>query len=110
MLPGSLIRIDTLEQPYPIPLSGKIPKQDEVQEWITGLAHMNGKVDVVFDASVSDSSRFHGKRPEFNPKTETCSAVSCHSHDGPYRFEACSKNLPELAGDSEPGYQCAAPP
>jgi hypothetical protein len=71
---------------------------------------MNGIVDVVFDPSVSDTIRYHGARAEFNPKLETCSAVSCHISDGPYRFEACSKGFPELEGETEASYQCTGKP
>lgn len=106
-VPGALIRVDTLVQHHPIPLNDKPVKEGELQEWMTGMAHLNGKVDVVFDSSVNDTARFHGARAEFNPKLETCSAVSCHSRDGLYRFEACSKGLPELAGETEPSYQCS---
>ena len=52
-----------------------------------------------FDAPVSDSARFHGARAEFNPTMETCFAISCHTKDGAYRFEACSKDLPGLVGE-----------
>jgi hypothetical protein len=108
-LPGILIRIDTLEQHHPIPLNDKALKEHELREWVTGLAHMNGKVEVIFDAAASDTGRFHGARAEFNPKLETCSAVSCHSKDGPYRFEACSKNLPGLVGEGQ-AYLCDGKP
>lgn len=105
-MPGILIRVDTLEHHRPVPLNDNVPQAGALREWVTGLAHMNGKVDVVFDPSVSDTARYQGARAEFNPKLETCSAVSCHLHDGPYRFQACSKGLPELSGGPGPYYQC----
>jgi hypothetical protein len=100
-MPGVLVRVDTLEQHHLIPLNDKALDEHELREWVTGLAHMNGTVDVVFDATISDTARFLGARAEFNPKMETCSAISCHSKDGLYRFEACSKNLPGLAGEGQ---------
>jgi hypothetical protein len=104
--PATLIRVDTLAQHHPVPMGDRKPGKGELREWMTGMAHLNGKVDVVFDSSASDPIRFRGARAEFHPESETCSAVSCHGHDGPYRFEACSKGLPELVGEPEPGYQC----
>lgn len=109
VMPGALIRVDTLVQHHPIPLNDKALGEHELREWMTGLAHLNGIIDVVFDATASDTGRFHGARAEFNPKLETCSAVSCHTKDGPYRFEACSKNLPGLVGEG-PAYQCDEKP
>ncbi len=108
--PGTLIRVDTLLQHHPIPLNDNALNEGELREWVTGLAHLNGEVDVVFDSTVSDTIRFHGARAEFNSKMETCSAISCHPFDGPYRFEACSKGFPELVGDTAPSYQCAEKP
>ncbi|MBW8886152.1 MAG: hypothetical protein JF616_00225 [Fibrobacteres bacterium] len=105
--PGKLVRVDTIVQHHPIPSQRLPPAQGELQEWVTGLAHMNGQVDVVFDSTVSNPQRFGGARAEFNPKLETCSAVNCHVHEGAYRFEACSKGLPGLEGDSVPDDQCA---
>lgn len=108
--PGTLVRVDTLRQHHPVPQNDKPLPEGELREWVTGLAHLNGKVDVDFDSSASDPVRYHGARAEFNPKLETCSAVSCHIHDGPYRFEACSKGFPEIAGTPEPEYQCDVSP
>jgi hypothetical protein len=62
---------------------------------------MNGRVDVDFDSAVTNLARFQGARASYNPKLETCSAVSCHGRDGPYRFQACRKGLPELKGYTE---------
>jgi hypothetical protein len=65
-------------------------------EFMTGLAHLNGTVDVIFDPKHSDPARFGGVSATFNPKEETCSAVACHPGDNPYRFAAPSKGLPVL--------------
>jgi hypothetical protein len=68
---------------------------------MTALAHMNRKVDVLFDARNSDSARFNGERASFNPKQETCSAVACHPGDKPYSFGSVAKGLPELKDQRE---------
>jgi hypothetical protein len=96
---GPLLRVDTLIQNHPIPSPGAAPGEREVQEWMTGLAHMNGLVDVVFDSSVTDQDRFLGERAEFNPERETCSAISCHEKPHPYRFAAPSKGLSGSIGE-----------
>ncbi len=99
---GTLLRVDTLRHNRPIPSPRVIPGEHEIQEWLTGLAHMDGTVDVVFDSSVTDRVRFEGRSAEFNPKSETCSAISCHEDPGAYRFKAGSKGLSGLTGDSLP--------
>jgi hypothetical protein len=108
--PGNLVRVDTLVQHRPIPSNRLPPAEGGLQEWVTGLAHMNGTVDVDFDATVDNLKRFGGARAGFNPKLETCSAVECHVHDAAYRFEACSKDLPGLEGDAGPEDACKPGP
>ncbi len=96
----SFLRVDTLPQhqalTMPAQASGTGPR---LREYMTGLAHMNGKVDVVFDSRVSRPARFNGQAALFNPTEETCSAVACHPGDKPYRWAAGSKGLPELKGE-----------
>jgi hypothetical protein len=106
---GTLARVDTLVQHHPIPSGRDIAADGELQEWATGPAHLNGKVDVDFDSAVNDLARFNGARAEFNPKLETCSAIRCHGNDGPYRFWACGKGLPGLQGDTVNINPCAGP-
>ena len=88
----------THDKPVPGPVRPHGGKQ-EVREWLTGLAHMNGKVDVSFPRQIMDPVRFKGSPPEFSPTEETCSAMACHRHDGPYRFAAPSKGLTLLTGE-----------
>jgi hypothetical protein len=85
-------------QTHPMPQSGRpSPVSDSgIVEFMTGLAHLNGSIDVVFDPKHSDPARFGGMPASFNPKQETCSAVACHPGDNPYRFAAPSKGLPGL--------------
>ncbi len=78
-----------LQTGRPVPDSG-------LAEYMTGLAHLNGTVDVIFDGKYSDPTRFSGTSASYNAKEETCSAVNCHPGDGPYRFAAPRKGLPGL--------------
>jgi hypothetical protein len=85
-------------QRHPIPLPKQRDYTPSLTEYMTGLAHMNGQVDVVFDPRVSDTARYGGAKADYNPQEETCSAVACHP-SGPniaYRFAAPSKGLSEL--------------
>ena len=84
-------------QTHPVLQPGRpVPPPDSgLAEYMTGLAHLNGIIDVVFDPKHSDLTRF-GDSAAFNPRQETCSAVSCHPTDGPYRFAAPAKGLPGL--------------
>lgn len=82
-------------QTHPIPRTGPPPSGD-IAEFMTGLAHLNGTVDVAFDPKHSDPARFGGMAATFNPKEETCSAVACHPGNDPYRFAAPRKGLPGL--------------
>ena len=83
-------------QTQPIPQSGRPSLNGEITEFMTGLSHLNGTVDVAFDPKHSDPARFGGASATFNPKEETCSAVACHPGDNPYRFAAPGKGLPGL--------------
>lgn len=107
---GTLVRVDTVVQRHPVPSGRSAPSDPELREWLTGLSHLNGRVDVDFDPAVSDTARFHGERAQYNPAMETCSAVSCHPRSGEYRFPACSKGLPALHGGSRPASACDAAP
>ncbi|MDB5051246.1 MAG: hypothetical protein JWO30_4317 [Fibrobacteres bacterium] len=89
-------RIDTLHQHRPIPLPERPGPPTSFTEYVTGLAHLNGAIDVEFDPKISDVARFGGEKAGFNPTEETCSAVACHPGDKPYRFAAPSKHLPEM--------------
>ncbi|MDB5104035.1 MAG: hypothetical protein JWP91_1724 [Fibrobacteres bacterium] len=83
-------------QNRPIPLPKRPGAFPNFTEYMTGLAHMNRKVDVEFDPKVTDVVRFGGEKAAFNPREETCSAVACHPGDTPFRFAAPGKGLPEL--------------
>lgn len=81
-------------QRHPLPQAGRTPAPGGLIEYMTGLAHLNDSVDVVFDANVSDTARFQGAHAAFNPREETCSAVACHQDAVPYRFVSKAKGLP----------------
>jgi hypothetical protein len=106
----SLLRVDTYVQHHPIPSPRAVPVAYGYQEWLTGMAHLNGRVDVEFDSAVSDTARFRGAKAEYDPKQQTCSAVSCHPRSGSYRFSACSKSLPEMRGGRNPLPSCDTTP
>ena len=97
-----LVRVDTVTQDHAIPLPPRPGKVPDFQEYVTSLAHMNGKVDVVFHKRVSRPDEFEGLKAEFNPKTETCSAMSCHPGgiSPEWRFASLRRNLIQLEGDS----------
>lgn len=102
------VRVDTVHHDRPVRASDRPGRVNELVEYVTSLAHMNGKVDVVFHPRVSDTvGKWPGRKAEFNPVRETCSAVACHpgsandaSSSPHWRFAAPSKGLPELVGDS----------
>lgn len=96
-----LFRVDTLRQNHPVPAPKRPGAKPAFQEYLTSLAHMNQKVDVVFDPRMSDTARFQGLSASYNPKQETCSAVACHPGDKPYSFGSVAKNLPELKDQRE---------
>jgi hypothetical protein len=96
-----MLGVDTLPQHNPIPAPNRPGATPKFQEYITALAHMNDKVDVVFDSRNSDPARFAGQQASFNPAQETCSAVACHPGDKPYSFGSVSKGLPVLKDDRE---------
>lgn len=103
---GLLIRallfkgVDTLPQNHPVAMPNRPGTFPEFQEYVTSLAHMNGKVDVVFDPRNSQPAQFGGDSASYNPKMETCSALACHPGPGTvYSFGSKSKGLPML--DSE---------
>lgn len=66
-----VLRVDTLPQHRPIPLSGGGDSSLSLSEWVTGLAHLNGRIDPVMEARNGDSARY-------DPVAQTCSAVACH--------------------------------
>lgn len=94
-----LARVETLVRNRPIAMPPRPGPEPEIREWMTSLAHMNGVVDVVFDTSSIDTSRFHGASAAFNPKEATCSAMACHPNQGIYRWAVPSRNLPILKGE-----------
>lgn len=94
-----LARVESLVRYRPVampPRPGPVP---EIREWMTSYAHMNGSVDVVFDPSSNDTSRFRGASAAYNPKEATCSAMACHPNQGTYRWAVPSRNLPILKGE-----------
>lgn len=97
-----LLKVDTVAQDRPIPAPARPGLQPAWQEYVTGLAHMNGKVDVEFHPRVSNPAKFSGLKAEFLPEKETCSAVACHPNQNPFwRFADPIKGLKQLEG--EPG-------
>ena len=94
-----LSRVETLVRNRPIAMPPRPGREPEIREWMTSLAHLNGVVDVVFDPSSIDTSRFRGAAASFNPKEATCSAMACHPNQGPYRWAVPSRNLPILKGE-----------
>lgn len=92
-------KVDTireLRQNRPLDQAGNPALADTLVGFMTSLAHLNGSVDVLFDPKYSEPDRFGGDSAAFHPREETCSAVSCHPTDGPYRFAAPAKGLPGL--------------
>lgn len=97
----TFLRIDTLAQERPIPVAPRAGAKPLWEEYVTSLAHMNGKVDVEFHPRVTNAARFAGMKAEFLPEKETCSAVACHPNDNPYwRFADSARGLRELTGQS----------
>ena len=92
-----LFRVDSIRQNRPVPLPARPGGEPLLQEWMTGLAHMNGKVDVVFDHRVIDHANHPGEGA-WNPELQTCSAIACHEKHGDYRWAAPSRGLPGLRG------------
>ena len=81
-------------QRHPLQQPGRAPTGTGLAEFMTGLAHLNDSIDVVFDPNVSDTARFLGARAAYNPREETCSAVACHQDAIAYRFASKAKGLP----------------
>ncbi len=92
----SLDTILVLNQHRPIRMPTRAGPQLKVWEYMTGLAHLNNTVDVVFDSNVSSPEAFNGQRAQFNLAQETCSAVACHGNAKAYRWAAPSKGLDSL--------------
>jgi len=95
-----LAKVDTLVHHRPVPLPGPPQRITFLQEWMTGIDHLNGIVDVKFDNRNSDAARFRGNAAVYDPKLETCSSVACHTHNTPYRWPAPSKGLTGLNADN----------
>jgi hypothetical protein len=97
-----LDRVDTVVQDHPLKAAARPGVQPLFQEYITSLAHMNGKVDVAFHPRVTDTTLFPGLRAEFMPEKETCSAMACHpTVVTPYwRFADSARGLRELTGEA----------
>lgn len=92
----TLVRVDTLIQHRPVPAPGTPDRISFLQEWVTSIDHLNGKVDVKFDPNDQDLVRFNGFAATYNPTLETCSAIKCHNSSTPYRWPAPSKGLDGL--------------
>ncbi len=95
-----LARVDTLIHHRPIPVPLDTLRVTFLQEWMTGMDHLNGVLDIRFDAANSDTARYRGRSAVYDPTLETCSAVACHKHDDPYRWPAPSKGLGGLNVDN----------
>ena len=96
-----LTKVDTITFHRPIKAPIVPGHQTIVQEWLTGIDHLNGKVDVKFDSRVTDTTMFKGKfsiyKATYNPEEETCSAIACHGNEHvTYRFANNSKGLSKL--------------
>lgn len=97
-----LSRVDSLPQNHPLAMPLRPGSFPDFQEYVTSVAHMNGKVDVVFDPRNSRPSEFGGESASYNPKMETCSAVACHPGPGTvYRFKSVAKGLSQMDSDGE---------
>ena len=94
-----LARVETLVRYRPIAMPPRPGPLPEIREWMTSYSHMNGVVDVEFDPSSIDTSRFLGTSAAYNPREATCSAMACHPNQGPYRWAVPSRNLPILKGE-----------
>lgn len=91
-----LVRVDTLVHHRPVPLPAEPGRVALLQEWMTGVDHLNGRVDVKFDPRDDDPARYGSRSAVYDPVQETCSAVACHLHATPYRWPAPSKGLSGL--------------
>jgi hypothetical protein len=97
-----LARVDTLVLRRAVPAPPRKGPLPAMREWMTALAHMNGVVDVDFNRTSHDTSRFQGARATFNPEMQTCSAVACHPVPGAYRWPIPSRGLLDtLRGDPD---------
>jgi hypothetical protein len=98
----ALGRVDTVVQDHAVEAPLRPGGKPLFQEYITSLAHMNGKVDVAFHPRVTDTSKFPGLPAVYLPEKETCSAMSCHPGvETPYwRFADSAKGLRELKGNT----------
>lgn len=94
-----LVRVESLPQQHPLPMPARPGSVPAFQEYITTLAHMNGRVDVHFAGRNSRPFLFEGQSASFNPTQETCSAVACHPNPGAYSFGSKAKGLPALNVD-----------
>jgi hypothetical protein len=94
-----LLRVDSLVQNRPVAMPPRNDSTGRLLEWMTGLAHLNGKVDVDFNSTSIDTSRFGGSPAIYSPKELTCSAIACHPNPGEYRWAMPSRNLPVLKGE-----------
>jgi hypothetical protein len=97
--PYRIGRVENVVRFRPIGAPLRPGRQPELREWMTSLAHMNGKVDVDFNKTSIDTARFKGEAANYNPDELTCSAVACHPNPGKYRWPAPSRGLPTLTGD-----------
>jgi hypothetical protein len=95
-----LARVDTLIQNRPVNVASGSGSVSDLQEWMTGYAHMNGVVDVDFDKTSIDTALFGGQAAFYHPEKLTCSAMACHPSPGDYRWAIPSKGLPILKGDT----------
>jgi hypothetical protein len=91
-----LLRVDTLYRHVPTAQPARPGPKPLFREFVTALAHMNGQVDVRFDAKSSRPGKFNGDSASYNPTQETCSAVACHPGPKVYSWGSVAKGLPEL--------------
>ncbi len=95
-----LLRVEILVQNRPIAMPSRPGPKPEITEWMTALAHMNGRVDVNFNKTSIDTVRFKGAKAVYNPKEMTCSAMACHPNPGKYRWAVPSRGWLMLTGDT----------
>ncbi len=95
-----LERVDTLWQDLPFPAPERPGDSTAFREYLTGLAHMNGRVDVEFAPNLSYPEDFEGQQAAYFPESQTCSAVACHpTNKTPYwRFASKTRGFTELRG------------
>ena len=83
----SIAGMDTVQRQSPVPSPARPGTVPAYQEYITGLAHCNGKVEVTFNARSTNTRKFSGADPQYDYQAQTCSAVACHGRRNAYPWK-----------------------